>query len=47
MRIPAFAAGVAALGLAGANMTIATSAVAAIVGGTKVIRAMKGRKKPK
>ena len=48
VRIPTFVAGVAALGWAGANMTIATSAIAAMVGGTKVIDAIRGRRnKPK
>jgi hypothetical protein len=47
MRVPVFAAGVAMLGLAGANMAIATSAVAAIVGGTKVVQAMRTRKQTK
>jgi hypothetical protein len=40
VRIPAFAAGVAALGWAGANMTVATSAVAAMVGGRRLIASM-------
>jgi hypothetical protein len=45
VRLPVFAAGVALLGWAGANMTIATSAVAAIVGGTKVVGILrKGRR---
>jgi hypothetical protein len=41
MRVPVFAAGVAMLGWAGADMTVATSAVAALVGGTKVINALR------
>jgi hypothetical protein len=44
VRLPTFAAGVGMLGLVGADMTIATSAVAAIVGGTKVVNAIRGRK---
>lgn len=43
LRVPAFAAGVAALGWAGANMTVATSAVAATVSGRKLIPSI-GRK---
>ena len=50
VRIPVFAAGVAALGWAGANMTVGTTAMAAMVGGKTVIkaigkRASKGRRK--
>ena len=41
VRIPSFAAGVAALGWAGANMTVATTAIAAIVGGQKVVDVLK------
>lgn len=41
MRLSFFTAGVAGLGWAGANMTIATSAVAALVGGSKVVKAIK------
>ena len=44
IRLPVFAAGVALLGWAGANMTVATTAVGALVGGKPVIDAMrKGR----
>jgi hypothetical protein len=41
LRIPAMGAGVAGLEIAGANMVIATSAVAAVIGGEKVIKAIK------
>ncbi len=44
-RLPVFAAGVAALGWAGANMTVATTAVAAIVGGSKVVAVLKKGKR--
>ncbi len=44
MRIPFFTAGVAALGWAGADMTVATTAIAAIVGGQKVIDILRQRK---
>jgi len=47
VRIPTFAAGVAMLGWAGANMTVATSAVAAIVGGDKVIKSFRNKNKVK
>jgi transcriptional regulator with XRE-family HTH domain len=47
IRLPAFVGGVAALGWAGANMAVATTAVAALVGGKKVIDAMKDHKKAK
>jgi len=46
VRLSFFVAGVAGLGWAGANMTIATSAVAALVGGSKVVKAIKESKKP-
>lgn len=45
VRLPVLAGGVALLGWAGANMTIATSAVAAIVGGPKVIAAIRNQQK--
>ncbi len=41
LRIPAMGAGVAGLEVAGANMIVATSAVAAIIGGEKVVKAIK------
>jgi hypothetical protein len=44
MRLPCFAAGVALLGWAGANMTVATSAVATIVGVTKVASVVRSKK---
>lgn len=47
VRLPVFAAGVAMLGWAGANMTVATSAVAALVGGSKVLEAIKHKRKLK
>jgi hypothetical protein len=43
MRIPVFVGGVAALGWAGANMLVGTAAVAALVGGPKVLEAIKAR----
>jgi hypothetical protein len=43
--IPFFTAGVAALGWAGANMTIATTAIAAIVGGQKVADVLMRKKR--
>jgi hypothetical protein len=46
IRVPVMAAGVAVLGWAGADMTIATSAVAALVGGPKVLSIIKNRKDP-
>ena len=46
VKIPVFTAGVAALGWAGANMTVATSAIAAIVGGPKLIASIT-KKKPR
>jgi hypothetical protein len=46
VRIPVLTAGVGALNLVGANMTVATSAVAALVGGPKVIDVIRKRKKP-
>ncbi|KJC43945.1 hypothetical protein UP09_16490 [Bradyrhizobium sp. LTSP885] len=39
-RIPVLTAGVAALGWAGANMTVGTTVVAALVGGTRVLKAI-------
>ncbi len=45
VRIPFFTAGVAALGWAGANMTVATTTIAAIVGGQKVIDVLRRRNK--
>jgi hypothetical protein len=44
-RIPVFVGGVAMLGWAGADMTVATTAIAALVGGKKVLDAIKFRKK--
>ena len=41
IRLPVFAAGVVLLGWAGANMTVATTAVGALVGGKPVIDAMR------
>ena len=43
VRIPVLTAGVAALGWAGANMAVATTAVAALVGGEKVLKAISKR----
>jgi hypothetical protein len=45
MRLPVLAGGIAALGWAGANMAIGTTAVAALVGGEKVLKVIRGRKK--
>jgi hypothetical protein len=45
VRLPVFAAGVTMLGWAGANMTVATSAVATIVGVKKVVGAIRDKKK--
>ncbi len=45
IRLPTMVAGVAALGWAGANMTVATTAVAALVGGPKVVQMLKRSKK--
>jgi hypothetical protein len=45
VRIPVFTAGVAALGWAGANMTVATTAIGAIVGGQKVADVLRQKKK--
>lgn len=42
-RIPVLTAGVAALGWAGANMLVGTTAVAALVGGKKVLKAISKR----
>jgi NADH/NAD ratio-sensing transcriptional regulator Rex len=47
MRLPVFVGGVSALGWAGANMTIATTAVAALVGGEKVLKVIKKIEKSK
>jgi hypothetical protein len=47
VRLPAFVGGIAALGWAGASMGVATTAVAALVGGDKVMKAIKGGKQPK
>jgi hypothetical protein len=43
VRIPVLTAGVAALGWAGANMTVGTTVVAALVGGTRVLKAISKR----
>ncbi|WP_156332569.1 hypothetical protein [Rhodopseudomonas sp. AAP120] len=40
IRLPVFVGGVAALGWAGANMTIATTAIGALIGGAKVVDAI-------
>jgi hypothetical protein len=45
IRLPVITAFTAALGWAGADMTIATAAVSALVGGQKVITAIKAAKK--
>lgn len=45
VRLPVLAAGVGLLGLAGANMPVATTAVAAMVGGPKVLEILKKRPK--
>lgn len=47
IRLPVFSAGVALLGLTGANMTVATTAVAAIIGGSKVVGVLKSKTKVK
>jgi hypothetical protein len=47
VRIPTLTASIAALGLAGADMTFATVAVGALVGGPKVITAIKRTKRTK
>jgi hypothetical protein len=47
VRIPVFTASIATLGWAGADMTVATAAIAAIVGGDKVVEALKAAKKSK
>ncbi len=44
VRVPVFVGGVALLGWAGANMTVGTTAIAALVGGKKVLDAIKGHK---
>ena len=41
--MPVITAGVAALGWAGANMTVGTTIVAALVGGKKVMKAIRKR----
>lgn len=46
VRIPVLTVGVGILNLVGANMVVATSAVAALVGGPKVVDAIRKRKKP-
>lgn len=43
IRMPVITAGVAALGWAGANMTVGTTIVAALVGGKKVMKAIRKR----
>lgn len=43
IRIPVLTAGVAALGWAGANMLVGTTALAALVGGEKVLKAISKR----
>jgi hypothetical protein len=45
IRLPTFVGGVAALGWAGANMTVGTTAIAALIGGAKVLKAIKNRTK--
>jgi hypothetical protein len=45
IRLPIIVAAVGALGWAGANMTVGTTAVAALVGGRKVLEVIKRRKK--
>jgi hypothetical protein len=45
IRLPVMIASIATFGWAGANMTIATTAVTALVGGQKVINALKRPKK--
>src|SRR4051812_34827369 len=45
VRLPAFVGGVAALGWAGADMSVGTAAIAAMVGGEKVLRVFRSRKK--
>jgi hypothetical protein len=47
VRLPIIVGGVAALGWAGADMTVGTSVVAALVGGTKVMDVIARHKKPK
>ncbi|MDO9297210.1 hypothetical protein [Bradyrhizobium sp.] len=44
IRVPVFVGGVAMLGWAGADMTVGTTAMAALVGGQKVLSAIKARK---
>ena len=43
IRIPVLTAGVAALGWAGANMLVGTTALAALVGGEKILKAISKR----
>lgn len=45
VRVPVFVGGVALLGWAGADMTVGTTVIAALVGGEKVFDVIKGRKK--
>jgi hypothetical protein len=45
VRVPVFAGGVAMLGWAGADMTVGTTAMAALVGGQRVLNAIQNRKK--
>jgi hypothetical protein len=47
IRLPILAGGIAALGWAGADMTVGTTAVAALVGGEKVFKAIRGKTKAK
>jgi hypothetical protein len=47
VRIPILAVGIAALRMAGADMSYATAAVGALVGGPKVITAIRGAKPKK
>jgi hypothetical protein len=47
IRLPILAGGIAALGWAGANMAVGTTAVAAMVGGEKVLKAIRSRTKAK
>ncbi len=45
IRVPVFAGGVALLGWAGADMTVGTTAIAALVGGKKVLDTIRNRDK--
>lgn len=45
IRVPVFVGGVALLGWAGADMTVGTTAIAALVGGKKVLDTIKADKK--